>query len=73
MTYNKTVAIVCIFSSLILAPHCYGYIDMSTGSYILQILLASIVGIFFLLRTQASKVKSFLSRFFKNKTDNHPL
>jgi len=66
------IALFCFFFSLILAQHCYGYIDMSTGSYILQILLASIVGLSFLLRTQASKVKSFLSRFFKKKTDIRP-
>jgi hypothetical protein len=66
---HKMTTIFTIFSSLIFAQHCYGYIDMSMGSYIVQILLAGLLGLFFTLRGHAKKVKSVLFRFFKIKSN----
>ena len=63
------IAVLCILSSLISAQHCYGYIDMNTGSYIFQILLASLFGFLFSFRALTTKVKSFFFRLFRIKTN----
>ena len=47
----------------------YGYIDPSTGSYFLQILLAGLLGAMFALKVYWRNVKSYLSRMF-SKGDN---
>ena len=48
---------------IILAPDAHAYIDPSTGSYILQILLAGLLGALFTLKIFWKNVKDFLSRF----------
>lgn len=47
----------------------YGYIDPSTGSYFLQILLAGLLGGLFALKVYWRNVKNYLSRMF-SKGDN---
>ncbi|UCG63339.1 MAG: hypothetical protein JSV52_06500 [Candidatus Zixiibacteriota bacterium] len=43
--------------------HAHAYIDPSTGSYILQILLAGLLGALFTLKIFWRNIKGFLSRF----------
>jgi hypothetical protein len=44
------------------------YIDPGSGSYLLQVIIAAILGFIFYFKTLWWKVKSFFSR--KNKKDN---
>lgn len=69
---DKTSSIFVIFSVLTLAQHCYGYIDMSTGSYFLQIVLALIFGVIFSLRASINKLQRFLFSIIRRKTTKRP-
>jgi hypothetical protein len=46
------------------------YIDPGTGSLILQILLAALVGTGFAVKIFWANIKSFFSRLFSKKRDN---
>lgn len=60
---------ISIFVFLFIAPaKTHAYIDPGSGSYMLQFLLALIVGGSFALRAHlSSAVKSFKNHFFKKK------
>lgn len=47
-----------------LTPDTHGYIDPSTGSYILQILLAGLLGALFTLKIFWRNFKGFFGRLF---------
>ena len=50
------------------------YLDPGSGSFLLQLLLAGILGGLFVLRTQWAKVKGFFQRIFTRggrKPDEH--
>lgn len=49
---------------LCLSPDAHGYIDPSTGSYILQILLAGLLGALFTLKIFWRNFKGFFGRLF---------
>jgi len=49
------------------------YLDPGTGSFLLQLLLATFLGGLFLLKTFWKRIKDFFSRLFsKNKKDEQP-
>jgi len=54
---------VCSFILIALPQSAYAYVDPGTGSYILQILLAGIIGIPFIIKSKWNKIVLF----FKNK------
>jgi hypothetical protein len=57
-------AIVIIGMALITAHSSYGYIDMNTGSYVLQIIIAGFLGAAYTFRVALQKVvKSTVSLF----------
>jgi hypothetical protein len=57
-----------LISGLFLLPLCgYGYIDLGSGSYIIQLLIAGFVGFSLSIRIFWKKIKSRLSK--KTKTD----
>ncbi len=43
----------------------YAYIDPGTGSYMLQLLIASLVGMLFALKIYWLKIKTFFLNLFK--------
>jgi hypothetical protein len=45
------------------------YIDPGTGSLIIQILIANLVGCLFLLKNFRSRVKELLSKIFRRTND----
>ena len=47
----------------------YAYLDPSTGSYILQIVLAGLLGALFKLKIFWSKIRSSISRLFSGRSD----
>ena len=62
------IAIVA-FSSFYV-PEAYGYIDPGTGSYILQMIIAIVVGALFGIKIFFNKIKSFFTNlFFGNRED----
>jgi hypothetical protein len=49
------------------------YLDPGTGSFLLQLLLATLLGSLFLVRTFWSRIKGFFGRVFsKNKGEPQP-
>lgn len=52
---------------LSLTQMAYGYIDPGTGSYIFQLLIATLIGGLFLFKNFWRKVKSFFVRIFTKK------
>lgn len=56
---------------LILAPDANAYIDPATGSYILQILLAGLLGALFALKVFWRNIKGFLSRILSRSGQNN--
>ncbi len=62
----------CIFftfaSCLILSKSVYAYIDPGTGSYLIQLLLAALLGIGIAFRLFWGKIKAALRKIFSKKT-----
>jgi hypothetical protein len=46
------------------ATEAYAYLDPGTGSYLFQIMLASLVGALFAVKTYWNKIKEFVKKFF---------
>jgi len=51
--------------ALMLAQNAFGYIDMSTGSYAIQIAIAGFMGFIFVFRGFIKNFKEKLSYLFK--------
>jgi len=48
-------------------PPAYGYLDPGTGSYILQLALAAVLGLSFAIKLWFKRIKSLLSDLFTKK------
>lgn len=61
--------------AVFLAPHLrpQAYLDPSSGSFIIQLLIAGLVGAGFLVRVYWKKIKGLFSRLIAKKEDDHPL
>ena len=63
----KLFLILLVFH--ILASPAYGYIDPGTGSYVLQVVLAFLLGALFALKMFWRNVKAFFIRLFTGLND----
>ncbi len=58
--------------SLALSPPAYAYLDPGSGSYIFQLLLATLVGLLFALRMFWGRIKLFVKKIFSGSaSDEH--
>jgi hypothetical protein len=57
------------FFVLVSLQNAYAYLDPGTGSYLLQILLASLLGAIFSIKIYWVKIKSFVRNMFGKKND----
>ena len=64
--------ITVVLASVSYSPLKYGnaYLDPGSGSFLLQILLAALLGGLFVLRSYWGKLKSFITNLF-SKEENH--
>jgi hypothetical protein len=53
-----------LFLIILLKSRAYAYIDPGSGSYLFQIMLASLIGAVFAVKTYWIKIKEFLRKFF---------
>jgi hypothetical protein len=53
------------------AQNAYAYIDPGTGSYVLQILIASVVSGLFVIKMWWAKIKSFIFKGKSEKTNEN--
>jgi hypothetical protein len=63
--------IVAALLVLLMTGTAHAYIDPGTGSYLLQILIASLLGAAFALKIYWTRIKNFLSGR-KRRTDDQP-
>jgi len=61
--------IVLIIS--IIPQNAFAYIDPGTGSYIIQIIIAALVGGLFAIKMFWIKIKTFITSMFKKKTEDN--
>ena len=72
MILIKVAAILVLTGliSLIFPKRAHAYIDMGTGSYVFQLILAFIFGGLFGIRLYWKKIKTFFSNLFSKKGGN---
>lgn len=56
--------------TLLMTRQAFAYVDPGTGSYILQIILASIVGASFTIKLFGKKIYFFFSRLFSRNNNS---
>lgn len=66
-TNISTILIVLALFYLVFTEKVYAYLDPGTGSYILQLIIASLLGGLFALKMFWSKVKNFFVNLFSSK------
>ena len=69
MTSKRFSLIVAVFLVLSMAGEAYAYVDPGTGSYLLQILIAGLLGAAFALKLYWTRVKGFFSGRKRDKGD----
>lgn len=70
MTFFRGTVSTCIALAvlLVLFPEpLFAYLDPGTGSYILQIILAAVLGGLFAIKLFWNRIKVFLKRIFSRK------
>ncbi len=65
---NKIIFITFGLFLLMFPQVSYAYLDPGTGSYIFQIILASLVGVAFTIKIYWTKVKAFLVNLFSKRS-----
>jgi hypothetical protein len=60
-----TVFLIVCF--LLLPANTYAYLDLGTGSYVLQIVIATFLGFAFMLKSYLKKAFLFISGLFHKK------
>ena len=73
MTFNKRskmTTVVLVLFYLIFPQRTHAYIDPGTGSLIIQLILASLLGSLFFIRTAIDKIKIFFKNLFSRKKEN---
>ena len=70
-THQSSVLILTLACFLSWTPDAHAYFDPGTGSMVLQLLIASLLGFLFTLKTYWEKIKNFVKNLFeKNSTDD---
>lgn len=60
----RKIAILLFLFNFIFIVNAYAYLDPGTGSYIFQIIIASLIGTIYLIKTFWKNIKSRLLKFF---------
>lgn len=67
--FYSNVFIKCLFIAAavnsLLPGNAFAYIDLGTGSYMLQLLIASLLGALFAIKIFWNKIKSFFQKLFR--------
>ena len=67
MTRFKKHSALVLILFFTLTPTAHAYLDAGTGSYIFQIIIASLAGGIFYLKTYYKQIKFYLKNIFKKK------
>ncbi len=69
-TYFTTILTVLGFAYLVFIDEAYAYLDPGSGSYILQLIIAGLLGGLYALKMFWSKVKNFFVNVFSRGNKN---
>ncbi len=69
LSKNVTSLIVSGAFILVFANEAYAYLDLGSGSYILQLIMATLFGILFTLKMYWRKIKNLFANFFHIKIE----
>ena len=61
------VALFAFFCFLILPTEAYAYLDPSAGSFIFQVIMATLLGVIFAIKIYWRKIKSLFADIFSKK------
>ena len=61
----RTWAVLVCLLLLIFPRAVYAYIDLGTGSYILQLIIATLLGVTFTIKAYWRTIKTFLTNVFR--------
>jgi hypothetical protein len=61
------IFVSCFLLSIIFSNRAYAYLDLGTGSYIFQMIIAIFIGGLFALKLFWKKVRNFFSNLFSGK------
>jgi len=64
------LAMLLVLGCGLLSQSAAAYIDPGTGSYVLQVAIAFLVGLAFSIKVFWKKIAAFLQRVFARKTSN---
>lgn len=68
MNHKKNQSLmICAILCTACFSNAYGYIDMGTGSYVIQIIIAGFLGTLFTLKGYARGIRGRIAHFFKRK------
>jgi hypothetical protein len=56
------MVLACLLAVLFCTQPAYAYVDPGSGSYLVQLLIAAVVGISFTVRTYWGRIKQWLGR-----------
>lgn len=59
------VILLSLIFVLVFSRHAYAYLDPGTGSYMLQILVATFAAAFFAVKHYWTQIKAFINSLFK--------
>jgi hypothetical protein len=68
-TSINSAVLGCLFV-LVFARTAYAYIDLGSGSYFFQYILAALLGLAFTIKLYWRRIKDFVARLFFHKTTN---
>jgi hypothetical protein len=72
MSQSKSLSNASVLASLLLlvfARNLYAYIDPGTGSYFLQLLMASLLGASFAIKLYWKRIKTFFANVMRKDND----
>ena len=57
-----------VFLQIIFTPNAFAYIDLGTGSYLFQMLMAGLFGSLFVMKSAWRNIKLYLARWFSGNS-----
>ena len=64
-----TIALLLNFSVFLIPEPAFAYLDPGTGSYIFQVLVATLIGGLFTIKMYWQKIKDFFGGLFSKKQE----
>jgi hypothetical protein len=68
-TLLKTIIIVLVLFWSVFPQKTYAYLDPGTGSYLIQVLIAGLLGVLFSIKMYWSRIKSIFTKLFSTHKD----